>query len=231
MSRRPNSVPPTSDEIEQPIPTVYITTPAELAYVLSPSAFELYTNENILTHPYYRLNKHKSQNYYDILNVQSTASIGEINTAYKQESLRWHPDRHIRKPDEIKAKCGKRFIALNSAYEQLKDEKTRRKYDDEAATNFDAHRSEQMTYDDAFCIFTEFVISSLKAEQLRQPSAVKFLSSIAVYGIFASNHGFMIGATLTLLLNGAGVSDTLNDLSEEEKNDFFSAVKTLLSTR
>ena len=63
----------------------------EAAYVLSSYEFELHLNNNKLT-SYYRLNEHKSRNYYDILGVESKASIKQIKLAYRKEALRWHPD-------------------------------------------------------------------------------------------------------------------------------------------
>ena len=93
----------------------------EAAFVLSSYEYELHlNNDNPLT-SYNRLNKQISQNYYDILGVECNAGLNQIKAAYKKESLRWHPDRHLHAKDDIRKKCENRFTALSSAYECLKE--------------------------------------------------------------------------------------------------------------
>jgi DnaJ-class molecular chaperone len=61
--------------------------------------------------------------YYEVLNVSKDASIDEIKKAYRQLSMKYHPDRN---PDpNAVAEMGK----INEAYETLGDGNKRRMYD------------------------------------------------------------------------------------------------------
>ena len=61
--------------------------------------------------------------YYEVLNVSKDASIDEIKKAYRQLSMKNHPDRN---PDpNAVAEMGK----INEAYETLGDANKRRMYD------------------------------------------------------------------------------------------------------
>mmetsp|Transcript_105924 Transcript_105924/g.309812 ORF Transcript_105924/g.309812 Transcript_105924/m.309812 type:complete len:455 (-) Transcript_105924:206-1570(-) len=60
--------------------------------------------------------------YYDLLGVSQAATQAEVTRAFRKLSLRFHPD----KPGGDKAK----FQELNKAYKCLRDEVSRRKYDD-----------------------------------------------------------------------------------------------------
>ncbi|XP_054007241.1 dnaJ homolog subfamily B member 3 isoform X3 [Hylaeus anthracinus] len=63
--------------------------------------------------------------YYKILEVQRTASSGDIKKAYRKLALRWHPDKNPENLDE----SNKKFKEISEAYEVLIDEKKRRVYD------------------------------------------------------------------------------------------------------
>jgi curved DNA-binding protein len=58
---------------------------------------------------------------YKILGVSPTASQAEIRDAYRQLAKQYHPDRNPEK--------GEHFKKISSAYEVLKDEEKRKKYD------------------------------------------------------------------------------------------------------
>ena len=66
---------------------------------------------------------------YDVLGVSPTASRLEIRRAYMSLALRHHPDKN---PGD--AAAAERFRAVNSAYEVLYNESSRRAYD--AASGF-----------------------------------------------------------------------------------------------
>lgn len=62
--------------------------------------------------------------YYEILEVQRTATPEEIKKAYRQKALKFHPDKN---PGDASAE--KRFKEVAEAYEVLSDEKKRQIYD------------------------------------------------------------------------------------------------------
>ncbi|XP_033355482.1 dnaJ homolog subfamily B member 6-B isoform X1 [Bombus vosnesenskii] len=63
--------------------------------------------------------------YYKILEVQRTATSGDIKKAYRKLALRWHPDKN---PDNLE-EANKRFKEISEAYEVLIDDAKRRTYD------------------------------------------------------------------------------------------------------
>lgn len=62
--------------------------------------------------------------YYEILEVQRTATPEEIKKAYRQKALKFHPDKN---PGDAEAE--KKFKEISEAYEVLSDEKKRQIYD------------------------------------------------------------------------------------------------------
>lgn len=65
-----------------------------------------------------------SLNPYEVLGVPTNASTGEIQVAYRQHALRWHPDRNPN--DEYSMRMMQR---VNAAWAILKDEQSRAAYD------------------------------------------------------------------------------------------------------
>ncbi|KAK1442757.1 DnaJ subfamily C member 9 like protein [Babesia gibsoni] len=66
---------------------------------------------------------------YEILGVQPDASTRDIVKAYRIAALKTHPDKLARLPAEEREKANASFAQLNHAYEILKDETRRKKYD------------------------------------------------------------------------------------------------------
>src|SRR5476651_932062 len=62
--------------------------------------------------------------YYELLEVQRTASDGELKAAYRKLAMKWHPDRNPGNKD-----CEAKFKEINEAYDVLKDEQKRAAYD------------------------------------------------------------------------------------------------------
>ncbi|XP_068101515.1 dnaJ homolog subfamily C member 10 [Hyperolius riggenbachi] len=64
------------------------------------------------------------QDYYGLLGVSRASSSREIRQAFKKLALKLHPDKNINDPD-----AHDKFLKINRAYEVLKDEDLRKKYD------------------------------------------------------------------------------------------------------
>ncbi|KAI0002045.1 DnaJ domain-containing protein [Russula vinacea] len=67
--------------------------------------------------------------YYGILNVPRNASTEDIRQAYKRESLKTHPDRHLNASNEEKKASTEKFQAVADAYYVLSDPQRRSDYD------------------------------------------------------------------------------------------------------
>ena len=66
------------------------------------------------------------RDYYDVLGLPKTASQDELKKAYRRLARKYHPDLHS---GSKKAEMENKFKELNEAYEVLRDEKNRKKYD------------------------------------------------------------------------------------------------------
>ncbi|KAJ1918289.1 DnaJ sub B member 6 [Mycoemilia scoparia] len=67
----------------------------------------------------------KELKYYDVLGVSPDATTDKIRQGYRKQSLRWHPDKNINNKEEAERK----FKLISEAYEVLRDEKSRKIYD------------------------------------------------------------------------------------------------------
>ncbi len=64
------------------------------------------------------------QSYYETLGVSQSATADEIKRAFRQQAMKYHPDRN---PGDKSAE--QKFKEINEAYEVLKDEQKRAAYD------------------------------------------------------------------------------------------------------
>ncbi|CAJ0825670.1 4302_t:CDS:2 [Entrophospora sp. SA101] len=63
--------------------------------------------------------------YYEILCVNSNATIDDIKKAYRKQALIWHPDKNVDRREVAEAQ----FKLIAEAYEVLSDSKKRKIYD------------------------------------------------------------------------------------------------------
>jgi len=65
-------------------------------------------------------------NYYETLGVDRSSTLEEIKNAYKNLSLKWHPDKNLNNKEEVEEK----FKEINKAYQIISDSELRLSYDD-----------------------------------------------------------------------------------------------------
>lgn len=66
------------------------------------------------------------KDFYEILEIDSSASTAEIRQQYKKLAVLWHPDKN---PD-CGSVCQEKFQEIIQAYEILGNEEKRRSYDE-----------------------------------------------------------------------------------------------------
>jgi len=66
-------------------------------------------------------------NYYEILQIEKTATKEEIKKAYRKLAMKYHPDRASNEED--KKKFEEEFKKINEAYAVLSDDEKRKQYD------------------------------------------------------------------------------------------------------
>lgn len=69
------------------------------------------------------------KDYYSILGVNKNASEEDIKKAYRNLSLKYHPDRHANDTEKGKKEAEEKFKEINEAYNTLSDPDKKRKYD------------------------------------------------------------------------------------------------------
>ncbi|CAF0767641.1 unnamed protein product [Rotaria sp. Silwood1] len=63
--------------------------------------------------------------FYEILEIEKTATDDEVKKAYRRLALKWHPDKNL----SSKKQAEEKFKLISEAYEVLSDKDKRRKYD------------------------------------------------------------------------------------------------------
>ncbi|CAF4542345.1 unnamed protein product [Rotaria socialis] len=63
--------------------------------------------------------------FYEILEIEKTATDDEVKKAYRRLALKWHPDKNL----SNKKQAEEKFKLISEAYEVISDKEKRRKYD------------------------------------------------------------------------------------------------------
>ncbi|XP_053126084.1 dnaJ homolog subfamily C member 10 [Hemicordylus capensis] len=75
------------------------------------------------------------QDFYSLLGISREATSREIRQAFKKLALKLHPDKNQNNPD-----AHENFLKINRAYEVLKDEDLRKKYDKYGEKGLEDHQ-------------------------------------------------------------------------------------------
>jgi len=130
-----------------------------------------------------------TEDYYELLNIDKSASASEIKKAYRQMAKKYHPDKN---PGNNEAE--EKFKTINEAYEVLKDEKKREIYNRYGKAGLEGGmsggRSSQgfsSSFDDLGDIFESMFGSGSRSRQQRENNdfsiEVKITFKEAVFGI------------------------------------------------
>ncbi|VDP12595.1 unnamed protein product [Heligmosomoides polygyrus] len=86
-------------------------------------------------------------NPYEVLGIERGCTEKEIQKAYRQQCLRWHPDKNLDNKEEAE----KRFITAKEAFKFLFEKEKRVEYDREyeRAQHRDAHQRARMAQADS----------------------------------------------------------------------------------
>lgn len=72
-----------------------------------------------------------SKSYYDILEIEKSASAEEIKKAYRKLAMQYHPDKNKNNPE-----AEKKFKEVNEAYQTLSDAWKKKQYDMFGSSSF-----------------------------------------------------------------------------------------------
>ena len=173
--------------------------------------------------------------YYQVLGLDDTASMEEIRRAYKQQALRWHPDKVA---PESREAATERFKAVNGAYSVLTDEKRRTEYDRARATSASTGSpmpGRPVSLAEAWEIFIKVILSVIARQyELSDHGSERVVHLISTLGIAAvlavawrGSGGVAVSALTAALLNLNGAITVYRELSDEEKAAFGQAIMLL----
>lgn len=200
---------------------------------LSPLSFELWISKANLKHAGPSSATKASFDYYGVLGVEPTASGEEIRRAFRQQAMRWHPDKVAA---EHKEAATERFKELGAAYEVLSDGAKRQEYDvarSAAEAEGKPMPGSACTLGKAWEIFIRFMVTACTRQYQLSSGPVAVLRFISTCGVAAvmsmggregQSAGLAMAALAAALLNSEGVLDVYRALGEEEKVAFSNAV-------
>jgi diphthamide biosynthesis protein 4 len=67
--------------------------------------------------------------HYEVLDVNSSASLEQIRQRYYQLARKFHPDKQIDLPEQLEAQADQQFLRIQQAWEILREPASRKQYD------------------------------------------------------------------------------------------------------
>ena len=105
------------------------------------------------------------RDYYEVLGVSRNANESELKKAYRQQALKYHPDKN---PGDKQAED--KFKEASEAYDILKDSEKRQIYDQCGHEGLKGRGFGGFSgFDDIFSQFGIFLVTSLAEEEGREP--------------------------------------------------------------
>lgn len=86
--------------------------------------------------------KREEQTFYEILRILPTATLAEIKRAYRQRCMEYHPDVN---PGANNRSCHEMMCKINEAYSVLRDNESRKAYDESLKLRGQYYPSEATT--------------------------------------------------------------------------------------
>ena len=169
--------------------------------------------------------------YYEMLGVTTTASPDDIRKAFRQQALRWHPDKVAAEHKEL---ATDRFKEINSAYEVLSDAARREEYDVARAAALAAGApmpGQPVSLARAWEVFIQFMVTACAHQYQLSSNLSAVLRFTSTCGIAAAtmsvgggSGGIALMALAGVLLHSDGVLEVYRGLAEDEKVAFSNAV-------
>ena len=211
----------------------------EPAFTLSPWLFEMWLSNplNITTNSSPTINMSPSQNFYVVLGVANDCTDEEIVRGYREQALKWHPDKNFGATDDELSHINARFKAINHAGSILKDPETRRQYDRNANSNPEVPTSAppSMTRQEAMRLFASLFIHIMKVRYIKRGGSkigiVKFLASVSLpllLAFYGGESAAILGAAIGSLINDNGNGDVFEGLTPEQQLIFCTAAFKLM---
>lgn len=158
-------------------------------------------------------------NYYNILQIEETASPEEIKQAYHKMARLFHPDNYNGSKEDAEEQMRK----INEAYDVLSDVEKRSLYDEERKDNtynkFEADID--FEYDKGNEREDEEVYSGDSSTKQKSSGCSSCLAKIIEYAIyigiivFIINH-FNLGDKFSNVIKNSGISQTISDILPEK---------------
>ncbi|KAG9414244.1 hypothetical protein AC1031_013444 [Aphanomyces cochlioides] len=134
----------------------------------------------------------ESDDYYDNLGIERTATEAEIKAAYRRLAIKYHPDKNLTNRQEAE----KKFKIVGEAYNVLSNPKNRQTYDQHGKAGLQ-DIAQPVTVEMALAIFEDFYRFG-DAMDPEAPDAGKGFKRAAAGAIYAPVKGVVYGGRAIL---------------------------------